>query len=109
MGSNFEAPSLNSPPSGPPGRSMSSLGWNAKPDAGLGPEASNPQIQALQGLKMMEMGAQQLSAAIPELAGPIQQIVQQLAAVVPQLMSQQMAGTPVPSMTPAPAQVAPGA
>lgn len=99
---NMMAPSLDSPPSSPPGRSMSTLGWGAKPDAGLGPEASNPQIQALQAVKMIEMGAQQLAAAVPELAGPVQAFVQQLSTVVPQVMSQQMMGTPVPSMMPAP-------
>jgi len=89
--------SLDSPPASPPGPSaagMSSLGWGAKPDSGLGPEASNPQVQALQGIKMIEMGAQILSASIPELAGPTQAFVQQLSQLVPQMMSQQMSGAP---------------
>lgn len=91
------AASLDSPPASPPGPSraeMGNLGWGAKPDEGLGPEASNPQIQALQGVKMVEMGAQLLATALPELAGPIQAFVQQLSTMVPQMMSQQMTGAP---------------
>jgi len=102
--------SLDAPPASPPGPSakgMSSMGWGAKPDQGLGAEASNPQIQALQAMKMIEMGTQMLSNAIPELAGPVQAFVQQLSQLVPQMMSQQMTGAPnnmmgTPSPVPSP-------
>ena len=87
------AASLDSPPASPPA-GMSNMGWGSKPDGGLGPEASNPQVQALQGVKMVEMGAQILASALPELAGPIQAFVQQLSQMVPQMMSQQMTGAP---------------
>jgi hypothetical protein len=95
--------SLDSPPASPPASSgMSSLGWGTKPDNGLGPEASNPQVKALQAIKMIEMGAQMLSTSLPELAGPVQSFVQQLSQLVPQMMSQQMAGGPTGMGAPSP-------
>ena len=106
---------LDSPPSMPaqPSRkSLMDLGWSQKPEGGLGQEASNPQVQALQGVKMMEMGAQVLSAALPSIAAPIMAFVQQLQTVVPQAMAQEMGlggaagaqpGAPSP-VPPAPSQ-----
>jgi hypothetical protein len=97
---------LDSPPSRPPGQSQSTLGWATNPEGGMGAEASNPQIMALQGTKLIEMGVQVLSAALPTLAAVLQQFVQQLQQVVPQAMSQAMgggiAGTPMGAPSPVP-------
>ena len=101
---------LSSPPMSPPGPSkaeMSSLGWGMEKQSGMGPEASDPQVKALQGVKLIEMGAQVLAASVPELAGPVQAFVQQLAQLVPQVMSQNMAGAPTP-VPAAPAPAGPG-
>lgn len=99
--------SLDAPPSPPQaGSNTSSLGWASKPDAGMGPEASDPQVMALQGAKLIEMGAQVLGSALPQLAAPLQAFVQQLQTVVPQLMSQGMGGGPA-SPSPVPAQPSP--
>ena len=91
---------LDSPPASPTGPAraeMGGMGWGAKPDGGLGPEASDPQVQALQGVKLIEMGAQVLASSVPELAGPVQAFVQQIAQLVPQMLNQQqMGGAPSP-------------
>jgi hypothetical protein len=103
---------LDAPPASPSqSSSVTNLGWGAKPDGGLGPEASNPQVMALQGTQLMKMGAQVLSAALPVLAQILQAFMQQLETVVPQAMSQSMGGAPAagPQMgTPSPVPPAPG-
>jgi len=102
------AASLDSPPQSPTGparAAMGNMGWGGKPDGGLGPEASDPQVKALQGVKLIEMGAQVLASSVPELAGPVQAFVQQIAQLVPQMLNQQMVGgagapSPVPAGPP---------
>lgn len=100
-----ETTDISTPPSPAP-QSMGKLGWGA-PEGGMGPEASDPQVKALQGVKMIEMGTQILATTFPELAGPMQAFNQQLQQIVPQLMSQQMTGAPTGQMMP-PTPVPPG-
>lgn len=106
---------LDSPPGSPPSpdrAALMNLGWGSKPEGGMGAEASNPQIMALQGVKLIEMGAQVLSAALPPLAQAIQAFVQQLQVVVPQAMSQAVGGASAagsPMGPPSPVPMAPGA
>lgn len=86
---------LDSPPPQPPGgqkRSLMDTQQAQHSQAGLGAEAANPQIVALQGLAMMEQGTQLLSSALPALAQPLMALMQNLKQVVPQAMADQVAG-----------------
>lgn len=90
--------------SAPPGGEKGSLVKNQqRPSDGqmLGMEAGNPQILALQGLKMIESGAQALVQGIPALEGPLGQILVFVRQAVPQALA---GGNPMqaPSAAPAP-------
>jgi len=92
---------LDAPPPQPPGSAAkakgnslvdSQLKKQGAPGAGLGADASSPQVVALQGLAMMEKGQQLLSAALPQLAPALSGLITNLKQVVPQAMSDQLAG-----------------
>lgn len=76
---------------------------------GLGTDGGDPQILAMRGTAYIEQGAQFLSTALPALAGPLQTLVANLKVVVPQAISDQLAGIsgpgaggPASGITPAP-------
>ena len=108
---------LNAPPGMPPGGKRGSL-MDLAPaahDGGMGEQATNPQVMALQALKMMEMGAQLMASALPAVAGPVTAFMEQLKQVVPQQLASDVAGgTPsaagaMPPAPPGPPQMgAPG-
>ena len=103
---------LDGPPSmlpQPSRRNLMDLGWGSKPEGGMGQEASNPQVMALQGVKLIEMGAQVLSASLPMLAQALQAFVQQLQVVVPQAMAQAVGGVPAAGPQPGPPSPVPAA
>jgi hypothetical protein len=86
---------LDSPPPAPPSRGGASLVDNQMSrtqGAGLGAEAGNPQIVALQGLAMLEQGTQLLSSTLPQLGPALGQLMAQLRQVIPQAMADQLAG-----------------
>ena len=85
---------LNAPPGMPPAGKRGSLMDLAPgaPDGGMGEQATDPQVMALQALKMMEMGAQLLASSLPAVAGPVQAFVEQLKLVVPQQLASDVAG-----------------
>jgi len=109
---------LDAPPPQPPGSAQraksslvdSQLKRQGAPGSGLGSDAASPQVVALQGLAMMEKGQQLLSAALPQLAPALSGLISNLKQVVPQAMSDQLAGIdssgaaapPAPGATPAP-------
>lgn len=62
------------------------------PGTGLGIDGGDPQVLALQGTEMIEMGAQKVSAALPALAQALQTLVANLKVVIPQAISDQLAG-----------------
>jgi len=103
--------SLDTAPPMPPQPSrkdMMTLNWSQPPSGGMGPEAADPQVKALQGMQMIQMGVQLISVALPVLAAPLQALIGQLENVVPQAMADSVAGTP-PSgmMAPSPVPAAP--
>lgn len=111
---------LDQAPPQPPGSQKHSLmdtqqsgsGSNGGRGAGLGADASNPQIVALQGVAMIEQGTQLLSSAVPQLAPALTGFVTQLKQVVPQAMADQVAGvdsTGAGGGGGAPGQMPPGA
>jgi len=84
---------LNSPPGMPPSRQGSLMDMaGSAPDGGMGEQATDPQIQALQALKMMDMAAQLMASALPAIAGPVTAFVEQLKQVVPQQLATDVAG-----------------
>lgn len=100
---------LDSPPPQPPQssrRSLMDLKSPEQPTGGLGPDASNPAIMALQGLKLMEAGSQLLGSALPALAQPLTAIIGQLRQTVPQAMAESM-GPPGPTSPPPAGPAAP--
>lgn len=72
------------PPSGREGRPASLMD---RQQPGLGAEAGNPQIMMLQGMKMLEQGAQILAQGIPSLEQPLGQVVAFIRQAVPQALA----------------------
>ncbi len=68
---------------------------------GLGADAGNPQIMALQGLQLIEKGAQILAQGLPALQDSLGQVVAFVRQAVPQAMT---GGNPmqVPAAAPPP-------
>lgn|SRR5262245_48675632 len=87
---------LDTPPPSPPaakkGASLVDTQLSRSQGAGLGAEAGNPQIVALQGLAMLEQGTQLLSSTLPALGPALGQLMAQLRQVIPQAMADQLAG-----------------
>ena len=85
---------LNTPPGMPPGGKRGSLMDLAPgaPDGGMGEQANDPQVMALQALKMFDMAAKLMSAALPAVGAPCTAFVEQLSQVVPQQLASDVAG-----------------
>lgn len=73
---------LDGPPTSPPAQRPTMMDT-----AGVGPEASSPHVQALQGLQYLERGAQLLSSSIPEMAPQLAELITGLRQAVPQAMA----------------------
>lgn len=86
---------LDSGPPQPPARSANRSLVDTQMSrgvGGLGAEAGNPQIVAMQGLALIEQGTQLLSSTLPALGPALGQLTAQLRQVVPQAMADQLAG-----------------
>ena len=93
---------LDSPPPEAPDQAAKAKGksktlmdtqtMGSKRGAGLGLEASNPQVVAMQSLAMIEQGTQLLSTALPALAPALSGLVTNLRQVIPQAMADQISG-----------------
>lgn len=81
-------------------KSLMDLGGTQQPDGGLGPAASSPQIMALQGISMIEMGARLIASALPAIAGPVTAFVEQLKQVAPQALASATTGGILPPGAP---------
>ncbi len=83
---------LDAPPPLPPGTTRRPTLQQLGGAESLGQEESNPAIQALKALKMIEMGAQMLGGAFPGLAPELAELVGGLRQAVPQRLAQMQQG-----------------
>ena len=79
--------SLDGPPPLPTGGGGRKATLMDQQPKGLGADAGNPQIMALQGLQLMEKGAQLLVQGFPALQDPLGQVVAFVRQAVPQAMT----------------------
>ena len=98
-------PQLEGPPP-PPAKEGRAASLMDRQQMGLGAEAGNPQIMMLQGMKMLEQGAQILAQGIPALEQPLGQVIAFVRQAVPQALT---GGNPtqVPAAAPSPGGMAP--
>lgn len=91
------------------------LATKSDSETGLGQEAANPVVQILMAMGESKNALQKLSAQLPILTPGIQQFIQGLEQVVPQMLSDLVSGQPPgsggPGGPPSPmsSQGAPGA
>lgn len=105
--STIEAPQgaqLDSSPPQPPGsrrsKSVMDLATKSDNETGLGQEAANPVVQILMAMGQSKNALQKLSAQLPILTPGIQQFIQGLEQVVPQMLSDLVSGQPPGSGSP---------
>lgn len=85
---------LDQPPPQPPRNRGSLMNMAAGPKGDDGPDPSSPVIQAMSAMGEARNALMKLSAVLPPLAQGIQQVIQGLESVVPQMVADIASGNP---------------